>query len=63
MTTRTRQRVSKAAVKSMVGAALAAGLEVQRVEYGRDGKIVVFTGKSNSQPPENPMTNEWDEAL
>jgi hypothetical protein len=52
-----RQRDLAAAVKAVV----AAGCEVARVEVGKDGKIVVVTGK-----PEEPVnnvgndTNEWD---
>lgn len=36
-----RQRDVTAAVKAIT----AAGIEVARVEIGKDGKIVVFTGK------------------
>jgi hypothetical protein len=50
-----KQRDLTAAVKAL----LAAGCEVARVEVGKDGKIVVVTGK-----PEAPVVsgdiNEWD---
>jgi hypothetical protein len=40
---------------------VAAGIEVQRIEIDKDGKIVVVAGK----PPESPcdgsdQSNEWD---
>jgi hypothetical protein len=44
-------------------AALAAGLEVQRIEIDRDGKIiVVVTGKAGSGAAGSaPERNEWDD--
>jgi hypothetical protein len=39
-------------------AAIAAGLEVERIEIDRDGKIVVVTGKRAQT--ENALINEWD---
>jgi len=54
---RFRQRDLTTAVKAVV----AAGCKVARVEVGKDGKIVVVTGR-----PEEPVnnvgndTNEWD---
>ncbi len=39
-------------------AAIAAGLEVQRIEIDRDGKIVVVTGRPQDREGEGP--NEWD---
>jgi len=54
-----RRRDLTAAVKAMV----AAGVEVARVEIGKDGKIVVVTGKSGETPDENGKDeNEWDRA-
>jgi hypothetical protein len=47
-----RQRDLTAAVKAIV----AAGCEVARVEIGRDGKIIVVTGK----PGQPVSANEWD---
>ena len=41
--------------------ALAAGIEIQRVEIGRDGKIVLFAGKPPKVPCEREdQRNEWD---
>lgn len=40
-----RQRDAKAAAKAM----LDLGLEISRVEFERDGKIVVIVGKPESQ--------------
>ena len=48
-----KQRDLTAAVKALV----AAGCEVARVEIGKDGKIVVVTGKAVIAAPD---TNEWD---
>jgi hypothetical protein len=54
-----RQRDLTAAVKAM----RAAGCEVARVEIGKDGKIVVVTGKGADEIPEpDSDTNEWDRA-
>jgi hypothetical protein len=52
-----RQRDVAAAIK----AAKSAGIEVARVEIGKDGKIVIVTGKPE-QPPVGD-TNEWDSAV
>ena len=52
-----RQRDATAAIK----AARAAGLEVARVEIGKDGKIVIITGKS--EQPRVDDRNEWDGAV
>jgi hypothetical protein len=42
-------------------AARAAGVEVDRVEIDRDGKLViVVAGKAAKEPP---GSNEWDEVL
>jgi len=37
--------VKPAHVRKTVGVLMAAGLEIQRVEVGRDGRIIVSTGK------------------
>ena len=42
-------------------ATTAAGIGVQRVEIGRDGKIVVVTGKSKDLEGEGKDVNEWDD--
>lgn len=49
-----RQRDVTAAIRAME----AAGHEVERVEIGRDGKIVVFSKRS----PEEGDPNEWEGA-
>jgi hypothetical protein len=41
-------------------AAIAAGLEVQRIEIDTDGKIVVVTGKPKELADEGRGENEWD---
>jgi len=44
-------------------AAVAAGIEVQRYEIGKDGKIVVVTGKPVATGEQaDKGTNEWDQA-
>jgi hypothetical protein len=44
-----------------VKAALAAGIEIQRIEIDRDGKIVVVAGKLPESPGEGEdQCNEWD---
>lgn len=40
-------------------AAIAAGLQVQRIEIDKDGKIVVVTGGAEISAAA-PETNEWD---
>jgi hypothetical protein len=40
-------------------AAVAAGIEVQRIEIDREGKIVVVAGKPQEPADEN-RGNEWD---
>jgi hypothetical protein len=52
-----RQRDAAALIK----AARIAGLEIERVEVGRDGKIVLVTKKSKCETAS--ATNEWDEVL
>lgn len=41
-------------------AAVAAGIDVQRIEIDRDGKIVVVTGKPREVVDEGRGENEWD---
>ena len=41
--------------------AVAAGVEVQRIEIDKTGKIVVVTGKPERVPVSN--INDWDEVL
>jgi hypothetical protein len=40
-------------------ATVAAGIEVQRVEIGKDGKIVVYVAKM-PEPVDDNGGNEWD---
>jgi hypothetical protein len=43
--------------------ARAAGIEIQRFEINRDGKIVVVAGKLRESPSDGEDEhNEWDEA-
>ena len=42
-------------------AALAAGIEIERFEIGKDGKIVVVAGKLPESPSDGgDQRNEWD---
>jgi len=41
-------------------AAIAAGLEVQRIEIDRDGKIVVVTATDSRKVQAGAEGNEWD---
>jgi hypothetical protein len=51
-----RQRDVVAAIKAV----RLAGVEVGRIEIGKDGKIVVVT--SAEAEPQRERTNEWDAA-
>jgi hypothetical protein len=46
----------KSDVTRAIKAALAAGVELMRVEVGKDGRIILFPGK----PLEAMEVNEWD---
>jgi hypothetical protein len=46
-------------VSKAVRAIVAAGVQIERVEVDRDGKIVIVTGKQL----ESLGRNEWDEVL
>jgi hypothetical protein len=54
-----RQRDAEALIR----AARSAGLEIERVEVGKDGKIVVVTGKGTggTLPARADEKNEWDD--
>lgn len=41
-------------------ATVAAGIDVQRIEIDRDGKIVVVTGKPQEVADDGRGENEWD---
>jgi hypothetical protein len=41
-------------------ATVAAGIEVQRIEIDKTGKIVVVTGKATVEPGDH---NSWDDVL
>jgi hypothetical protein len=43
-------------------ATVAAGIEVQRVEIDKDGKIIVVTGQLTETHHEVDQRNEWDRA-
>lgn len=45
-----------------VKGAQAAGLEVVRVEIGKDGKIVVVAGNGGIEQDASRTYNEWDDA-
>jgi hypothetical protein len=49
-------------VKRAVKAVRAAGVEVDRVEIEKDGRIVVFTGEPG-QARDAEDSNAWDEVL
>jgi hypothetical protein len=53
-----RQRDAAALIK----AARLAGLEIKRVEVGKDGKIVVVTSGDVVEKPADEK-NEWDDAV
>jgi hypothetical protein len=44
-----------------VRAAVAAGLEVQRIEIERDGRIIVVTGKQEPAGPQTDLDRELAE--
>ena len=46
-------------VTQAIKAAKLAGIEVARVEIGKDGKIVIVTGKPEQPPVDD--ANEWDQ--
>jgi hypothetical protein len=46
-------------VTKALRAVAAAGMEIDRVEVGRDGKIVIFTAQSSESS--DGAANEWDE--
>jgi hypothetical protein len=54
-----KQRDVTAAVKAI----RAAGVEVARVEIGKDGRIVVVAGKSGSSSAIGDDINEWDVSI
>ena len=50
-------------VTRVLRAAAAAGIEVQRIEVGKDGKIIVVTGKAAGAETNTEIaerTNPWD---
>ena len=47
-------------VKAALKAAREAGIEVARVEIGKDGKIVIVAGKPGES---NSSDNPWDQAV
>jgi hypothetical protein len=47
-------------VKRAVKAVRAAGVEIARVEIGRDGRIIVVPGKPRETEDANGERNEWD---
>ena len=47
-------------VTRVLRATAAAGIEVERVEIGRDGKIVVFAGTAKEPADNVKEGNEWD---
>ncbi len=50
-------------VTRVLRAAQAAGIEVQRIEVDKTGKIVVVTGKSENGDQITEGKNPWDAAL
>jgi hypothetical protein len=50
-------------VTRVLRATVAAGIEVQRIEVGKDGKIIVVTGKAATTETNTEIaerTNPWD---
>lgn len=54
-----KQRDVTAAIK----AAVAAGVEVAKIEVDKDGKIVMTIGKCERVNGERAGRNEWDDAV
>ena len=52
-------RCTQGELNKAVKAALAAGMEIARIEIDKDGKIVV-TGKPNGTPDTKEGENEWE---
>jgi len=51
-------------VTRAIRAAIAAGVDIARIEVDKAGKIVIVTRNGNgSQVGESPVVNEWDRAL
>jgi hypothetical protein len=51
---------TKSEVAAALKAALDAGMEVERVEIGKNGKIIIYAGKPGEANSEAEK-NEWDE--
>ena len=43
-----------------IKAATAAGVNIARVEIDKDGKIVIITANTPTQPGDGREANEWD---
>jgi hypothetical protein len=54
---RGKHKFKQGDVTKAIKGAVKAGLAVQRVEISENGKIVIFTGSPDAQPPPE---NEWD---
>jgi hypothetical protein len=59
---RARSRFTQADIAKAVKAAIAAGLEIARVQIAADGTITIVTGKSAEQQ-QGHQCNEWDRVL
>jgi hypothetical protein len=59
--TRARSTFRQKDVTRALRATIAAGIEVQRIDIDKDGKISVFTGKLSESPGGGgDRHNEWD---
>jgi hypothetical protein len=57
--TRARRTFRQKDVTRALRATIAAGMEVQRIDF-EDGKFSLFTGKLPESPPGGGDDNEWD---
>jgi hypothetical protein len=61
---RNRCRVRQSEISRAIRAALAAGVEVQRVETQKDGRVVlIIRGQEGVDMSVEPSRNPWDEVL
>ena len=61
---RGQQTFKQRDVTKAIKAAVKAGIDVERVEIDKNGKIVIVTAKAeDAVNGDNPEKNEWDGAL
>ncbi len=54
-------RVRQAEVRRVIKAANSAGIEIERIEVGPDGRVSLIPGKPGERG--NDASNPWDEVL